>query len=226
MVCLPSAVRVTVVPVCRAPPSTLNSVTSTPDRASCGVRATSTLLLTQPLGAETSVLGAVLSILTGSLVALVELPALSLIDAEAVRPSPSVDRTESAGSSPARPDRASSADQVCVTFVLYQPLALGLVVGAALKLGAVLSTLIPLTVVLAALPALSVAVPSTDWSAPSPRCSGPVTVAIPDSASKPSKETVTSSSYQPAAFGARSGAPVRAGGVLSMLTVAVPDALL
>src|SRR6476661_1262635 len=132
MTCLPSAVRVTFVPACSAPPSTVKCVASTPDSASCGVKVTSTLLLTQPLGAETSVLGAVLSILTGSLVALVLLPALSLIDAEAVRPSPSVDRTESASSSPARPDRASSADQVCVTFVLYQPLVLGLAVGAAL----------------------------------------------------------------------------------------------
>src|SRR6478736_5961284 len=145
MVCLPSAVRVTVVPVCRAPPSPLNSVTSTPDSASCGVRVTSTLRLTQPLGAETSVLGAVLSILTGSLVALVVLPALSETEAVAVCPSPSVDRIESAGLSPARPERASSADQVCVTSVLYQPFAFGPVVGAALRLGAVLSTLMPPT---------------------------------------------------------------------------------
>src|SRR3954452_21994367 len=156
--------------------------------ASCGVRVTSTLLLTQPLGAETSVLGAVLSILTGTLVALVVFPALSQTDAEAVWPFPSVDRTESAGLSPERPDRASSADQVCVTSVLYQPLSLGLVVGAALRFGAVLSTLMPRTVVLALLPALSVAVPPTLWSAPSLRCWGPVTVSMPDRSSLPSKE--------------------------------------
>src|SRR3954471_20873639 len=140
MVCVPWSDSVTVVPVCLAPPSTSNCVASIPDRASCGVRVTSTLLLTQPLGAETSVPGAVLSILTGSLVALVVLPALSETEAEAVWPSPSVERTESAGFSPARPERASSADQVCVTLVLYQPLSFGLVVGAALRFGLVLST--------------------------------------------------------------------------------------
>ena len=167
-----------------------------------------------------------MSILTGSLVALVVLPALSETEAEAVWPSPSVDRTESAGLSPARPERASSADQVCVTSVLYQPFAFGLVVGAALRFGAVLSTLMPLTEVLALLPALSVAVPSTVWSAPSARCCGPVTVSMPDRPSVPSKETVTSSLYQPAALAARSGAPVMVGAVLSMLTVAVPVTLL
>src|SRR4051794_9201954 len=172
--------------------------------ASCGVRVTSTLLLTQPLGAETSVLGAVLSILTGSLVALVVFPALSETDAEAVWPSPSVNRTESAGLSPERPERASSADQVCVTLLLYQPFPFGFVVGAALRFGAVLSTLMPLTEALALLPALSTAVPSTFWSAPSARCCGPVTVSMPDTPSVPSKETVTSSEYHPAAFAARS----------------------
>src|SRR4051794_9738299 len=194
--------------------------------ASCGVRVTSTLLLTQPLGAETSVLGAVLSMLTGSLVALVVLPALSETDAEAVCPSPSVDRTESAGLSPARPERASSADQVCVTVELYQPFALALAVGAALRVGFVLSTLMPVTEVLALLPALSVAVPSTFWFAPSRRCCGPVTVSMPDRPSLPSKETVTSSEYQPAAFASRSGAPVMVGAVLSRFTVAVPVMLL
>ena len=83
-----------------------------------------------------------------------------------------------------------------------------------------------MTVVLALLPALSVAVPSTVWSAPSPRCCGPVTVSMPDRPSSPSKETVTSSEYQPAALAARSGAPVMVGAVLSRLTVAVPVTLL
>ena len=59
-----------------------------------------------------------------------------------------------------------------MTSVLYQPFAFGAVVGAALRFGAVLSMLMPLTVVLALLPALSTAVPSTDWSAPSARCCG------------------------------------------------------
>src|SRR3954452_5928192 len=194
--------------------------------ASCGVRVTSTLLLTQPLGAETSVLGAVLSILTGTLVALVVFPALSETDAEAVWPSPSVDRTESTGLSPEGRDRGSSADQVCVTSVLYQPFLFGLVVAAALRFGAVLSMLMPLTAALALLPALSTAVPSTVWLAPWPRCWGPVTVSMPDRSSVPLKDTVTSSEYQPAALAARSGAPVMAGAVLSMLTVAVPLTLL
>src|SRR3954453_13665443 len=134
--------------------------------ASCGVRVTSTLLLTQPAGADTSVLGAVLSILTGSLVAVVAFPALSDTEAETVCPVPSVDRTESWGLSPSSPDSASSADHTSVTSSLYQPLALGLPVGAALRFGAVLSTSMPVTVVAAELPALSVAVPPTLWSAP------------------------------------------------------------
>src|SRR3954449_1877790 len=49
---------------------------------------------------------------------------------------------------------------------------------------------------------------------------------MPERASSPSKETVTSSEYQPAAFAFRSGAPVIVGGALSMLTVAVPVMLL
>src|SRR3954451_9813036 len=49
---------------------------------------------------------------------------------------------------------------------------------------------------------------------------------MPDRASLPSKETVTPSEYQPAAFAGRSGAPVMVGAALSMLTVAVPVALL
>ena len=44
---------------------------------------------------------------------------------------------------------------------------------------------------------------------------------MPDRPSSAVKETVTSSSYQPAPLGARSGAPVIVGAVLSMLTVAV-----
>src|SRR3954447_26958473 len=49
---------------------------------------------------------------------------------------------------------------------------------------------------------------------------------MPERASSPSKETVTSSEYQPVAFAARSGLPVIVGAALSMLTVAVPVTLL
>src|SRR5690348_14330943 len=128
MVCLPSLSSETEVPVCSGPPSTAYTVSATPERASCALSSTSTPLLTQPLGAETLVAGAVLSILTGSLVALVVLPALSLTVAETVCPSPSPLITASAGLSPASPESASSADQVSVTSVLYQPFSFGTVV--------------------------------------------------------------------------------------------------
>jgi hypothetical protein len=122
---------------------------------------------------------------------------------------------------PARPDNASSAAHTCVTSVLYHPLAFGLLVGAALRVGGVSSMLMPPTLVLAVLPAASTADPWTLWSAPSPRCAGPLTVSIPESVSLPVNETVTSPRYQPNAFAARSGAPVMVGAVLSMFTVAV-----
>src|SRR6478609_1306617 len=221
MWCVPSLVRFTVLPVCSSPPSTVKCVPSTPESASCGVSVTSTPEFTQPPGAETSVVGAVLSILTGALVELVTLPALSATVAETVCPTPSVVISAFAGTGPARPDRVSSAAQTWVTLVLYQPLTFGKLVGAALRFGAVLSTLIPLTVALAALPALSVAVPVTLWPSPSTRCCGPVMASMPESSSEPVKETVTSSLYQPAELAERSGAPVMPGAVLSMLTVAV-----
>src|SRR5690349_14054330 len=120
---------------------------------------------------------------TGALVAVVTLPALSATLAVAVRANPSVSMTEGAGTAPARPESASSAAQTCVTGALYQWLAFGAASGAALRFGAVLSTLMPLTVLDAELPALSRAVPTTDWFAPSTSRWGPVTVSIPESSS-------------------------------------------
>src|SRR6478736_446822 len=210
MVWVPSAVSTTEVPSCGAPPSTRYCVDATPDSASCGLSVTWTPPLVQPPGAEASVVGAVLSMSTGALVALEVLPARSRTVAETVWPLPSVASTASAGLSPARPDSVSAATQTSVTSVLYQPFALGSVVGAALRSGAVSSTLIPVTLASVVLSALSVAVPRTSWSAPSPTCCGAVTWSMPDSASWASKATVTSSSYHPVALAAGSGG--RAGG--------------
>ena len=67
-----------------------------------------------------------------------------------------------------------------VTSPLYQPLPLAAVVGLPVRVGAVLSTLMPPTVVLAELPAASTAVPSSDWSVPSPNVLSAVTLSMPD----------------------------------------------
>src|SRR5688572_3032102 len=56
------------------------------------------------------------------------------------------------------------------------------------------------TVLEALLPASSVAVPVTDWSAPSWSTLAAVQVATPDSPSRQVKPTVTGSLYQPAVF--------------------------
>ena len=71
---------------------------------------------------------------------------------------------------------------------------------------------------LAVLPAISVAVPVTDWSVPSVliTVSG-VIVSIPDSSSVAVKFTVTSVLYHPLALGWVVAAPVITGGVLSIL---------
>jgi len=54
-VCTPSPVIATVVPVCAVPPSTEESVDSTPDRPSCAVRATVTSAFCQSAGAAFSI---------------------------------------------------------------------------------------------------------------------------------------------------------------------------
>src|SRR5207244_10472149 len=68
-VCTPSPVIATVVPACVAPPSTEESVDSTPDKPSCAVRPTVTSAFCQSAGASEVVLGATRSILLPSTVA-------------------------------------------------------------------------------------------------------------------------------------------------------------
>ena len=129
---------------------------------------TAASLFRQPAGATASVVGAVRSILTAGLVADFALSALSLTDALAVRLRPSPPMTLSPGTVAALiPESASVADQWIVTSPLYQPAPFGELVGAPLRLGAVLSMLNGPTEPDALLSALSVALPLTDWFAPS-----------------------------------------------------------
>src|SRR5687768_4989233 len=83
----------------------------------------------------------------------------------------------------------------------------------------------PLTVADLELPALSVAVPVTDWSAPSLLSVVlPTQVAMSDSPSAQVKLTVTAALYQPFRSATRSGAPLMVGNTVSMsmsVTVAV-----
>src|SRR5438067_2426698 len=130
-VCTPSELMATDVPVCGAPPSTVENVDATPESASDGFSVTVTLLLFQSAGAVAVVFGAVLSMFTaGLLAAVVVLPAWSLTDADAVRPVPSLLIVASAVTGPARPERASLAVQWTVTLPLYQPAPFGDAVGA------------------------------------------------------------------------------------------------
>src|SRR5437667_6673426 len=132
----------------------------------------------------------------------------------------------------AMPDRLSFPLKVTVTSVLFQPNALG---GshAALAVGLVLSMLMLLTVDgSAALPATSTQLPVlvTVWLAPSVLTVAPATVlvATPDCtapASAQLKPTVTSTLFQPKAFGAGVRLPVITGFVLSIFTVTLPIAL-
>ena len=69
-----------------------------------------------PVGAAAVVTGAVLSMLTAVLLAMVELPALSLTEAVANRPLPSPEMVLFDGQLPARPDSASAHAQATVTF--------------------------------------------------------------------------------------------------------------
>src|SRR5437764_137417 len=96
-------------------------------------------------------------------------PARSDTEAVAVRAAPSPVMVLLAGQVPSMPDRPgwSAHVQATLTLLLYQPKPLGPAVGAPDRVGGVLSILMPDTVVLALLSALSVAVPTTDWLAPS-----------------------------------------------------------
>jgi hypothetical protein len=177
-------------------------------------------------GAEALVTGGVLSIFTVGLdVALVELPALSLTEAEAVRPVPSLEIVLSAGAAPARPESASLAVQWIMTLLLYQPAPFGLVVGAPVSVGAVLSILIGPTLVDAELSALSTADPGTFVPAAGvslESVDGPAQLLMPDGVSEHVKLTATSVLFHPDAFGAGLRVPVIVGAVLSSLTVTEP----
>src|SRR5436190_1362661 len=173
------------------------------------------------------VVGAVLSMLTGGLFAVVVLPALSPTAALAVRPLPSPEITLSAGAEPSSPDSASAAVQCTVTSLLYQPVPFEDVVGEPDRLGATLSMLIPPTVAVAVLSALSAAVPVTDWfAALALSVVGPLHVFTPDGLSEQLKPTVTSVLFQPLTFAAGLRVPVMPGADLSSFTVTEPVPLL
>src|SRR5439155_5414380 len=161
----PSAEKCTVVPVWSLPPSTVKWVALTPESASLADRLTSTSTVFQAPGAAAVVVGAVVSILTAGLVAVVVLPALSLTDVVAARPTPSPGMMLSGGVA-VGPESASEAVQWIETFWWYQPLPFGLVVGAPLRVGATLSMLTFAIVAWPVLSALSVAAPVTDCPAP------------------------------------------------------------
>ncbi|WP_157623267.1 hypothetical protein [Terrabacter sp. Root181] len=180
-----------------------------------------TSFLFQAGGAVTVVFGAVRSILTAALCALVELPALSVAVVLAVSAEPSPVIVLLAGL--VVPDSASAAVQATATSPLYQPAAFAFVVGFPDNVGATLSMLIPLTVVVAVLSALSVAVPVTDWSATLPlSVVGAEEDLTPDVASLGVKVTVTSVLFQPLAFAAGVREPAMIGALLSSLTWTEP----
>src|SRR4051794_33904044 len=142
-------------------------------------------------------------------VAAVVLPATSVTVSVAVSAVPSPEITESAGQAPAMPDSASEQVQWIVTGPSYQPAPFGAVVGVPVNNGAVLSTLMSATVAVAVFPAVSIAVPVTDWPAPSSTETGAVqpATAIPEPESVHVNDTVTSVLFQPAVFAAGVWAP-------------------
>src|SRR6266545_2548876 len=183
--------------------------------------------LFQSPGADAVVVGAVLSMSTAGLLALVVLPALSLTDAATFLPAPSPPIVLLSGQPTSMPESASEHAQATVTSPAYQPAALAPVVGAPLRTGATLSMLTGPTVALAVLSALSVAAPTRDWSAPSSvRVVVPGQLLMLDSSSAQVKLTVTAVLFQPLAFAAGLRTPAIVGAFLSSLTVAEPPAVL
>src|SRR5205814_833075 len=152
------------------------------------------------------VVGAVLSMLTGGLFAVVVLPALSPTAALAVRPLPSPEITLSAGAEPSSPDSASAAVQCTVTSLLYQPVPFEDVVGEPDRLGATLAMLIPPTVAVFVTPAV-LALTESD--------SGVGPLATPEPASVALQAMPTLPLFQPAALGVGATAPVTTGAALS-----------
>jgi len=174
-------------------------------------------------GAFADVTGAVLSIWTAGLVAVVTFPALSATDVVDVSAAPSPEIVEDGGQLPSMPDNVSEHDHAMVTSLRYQPAEFGAVVGAPVRVGATLSILTPLTVAVLLLSALSVAVPVTDWPLPLlENVVGPEQLLIPDSASEQLNDAVTSVLFQPFAFAAGEREPLIKGGILSSLTVTLP----
>src|ERR687892_2284205 len=117
------------------------------------------------------------------------------------------------------PDRLSRPVSVTVRALAYQPLASGAATSAVV-VGGVRSMAMPPTVACAAFPARSVTDALAEPSAPSPATvlSAGQSPSSPERASEHVHATVTSSRYQPLAFGSVVAAPCRTGGVVSTLT--------
>ncbi len=204
-VCMPSSTNSTDEPVCVAPPSTMNCVEATPDKLSVADRISVTSPLLHVGSVEAVVAGACVSICTGLLAALVELPATSETDADAVTAVPSELNVASGGQAAARPESASEHAQWIVTGELYQPFAFGAVVGVPARFGATWSSF---TVAEAdadppGLVAVHVnTVPLADVSVEMVVGSQPVLDEIGESGSTVDQLTLVGELFQPAAFGA------------------------
>src|SRR3954447_17273288 len=115
----------------------------------------------------------------------------------------------------------SVQEKPTMTSLLYQPAALGLVVGAPLITGPLRSILMPLADSDVELPALSETLtgPAPRWE-PSPvmtSSAGEVAGSIPDNPSMAVQWIATSPRYHPAPLASVVGAPLKAGAVRSML---------
>jgi hypothetical protein len=124
----------------------------------------------------------------------------------------------------AKPERISEHWKLTVTFVLFQPLALGGGVREPVIAGGVLSIFMPLTVAEAEFPARSKHVPGTDCPAPSVARTvgaGGLPAASPERLSAHEKLTVTLVLFQPFALAAGAREPVIDCGVLSIRIVNV-----
>src|SRR6266478_1629440 len=162
--------------------------------------------------------GGVLSIFTAGDVNVAVLPAPSVRVTIPVKDGPSVVSASGLGTDlETTPDKSSAAVKLSVTFVLFQPPALGAGVGVPkVSVGGVLSILNPFTTTgVLTFPALSVHVPDADRPLPSPsNVMAPVQTSIPDNESVPAKEMVTFVLFQPLAFGLGDAAAVAAGVVV------------
>jgi hypothetical protein len=104
-----------------------------------------------------AIVGGVLSILIPLTVAEAEFPARSVHVPVTDCPGPSAERVVGAGGLPtAKPERLSPHWKLTMTFVLFQPFALGGGVSDAVIVGGVLSSLIVIVLAVSTFPALSV----------------------------------------------------------------------